>query len=148
MDNGTIFQLTTTHKAVVDLLVLGPTVVLPIAVNVLWQDATIVLPSCAGNVDHVVSDLYSKDCGTKNCKYFTTEAKEADKSSMHEEETEKRERRSLKKTTNNKKLKPILQHGGIWRERGKETTFQLSVEERWVIGIVCLTWKTLKFGIW
>ena len=46
MDNGTIFQLTTTHKAVVDLLVLGPTVVLPIAVNVLWQGATIVLPSC------------------------------------------------------------------------------------------------------
>ena len=50
----------------------GATLVLPIAVKVYWQGATSVLPNCAGTVDNVVSDLYSKRRPPKNYKQIAT----------------------------------------------------------------------------
>ena len=66
MASGTSVKFDAGHQAVVNLLVLGTILVLPLARMPLFQlqkqSATTVLPSCACNSAHLRPDLYSK-CG-------------------------------------------------------------------------------------
>ena len=64
MASGTFVKFHTSHQTVVNLLVLGATLVLPMArvhlLKLQKQSATIVLPSCACHLAHLSPDLYSK----------------------------------------------------------------------------------------
>ena len=72
MASGIFFQFDTSHHAVVNLLVLGATLVLPFArvplVKLKKESANIVLPNCACNLAQLSTDLYSKS----GCARITT----------------------------------------------------------------------------
>ena len=64
MASGTFVKFDASHHAVAVLLVLGATLVLPLArvplLKLQEQGANIVLPNCACHLAHLCPDLYSK----------------------------------------------------------------------------------------